>query len=75
MDKQIHVPTKHETEEKRVETEIEEIEKSFFGLLIHHTTEHLVSFLLYMGLIGLGAWCAFFYIRCYAEEEEEKENG
>lgn len=75
MGKQIHVPTEHETEEKRTETEIEEIEKSFFGLLIQHITEHLVSFLLYASLVGFGAWCAFFYIRTYAKEEEEENHG
>lgn len=72
MDKQIHVPTPHEKEEERIETEIEEIEKSFFGLLLQSALDHLADYLLYMALIGLGAWLAFFYIRTYADEKEEE---
>ncbi len=68
---QVHVPTSNHDEE-RIETEIEEIEKKFFGILIQHVTEHVSFFLLYAFLVALGAWCAFFYIRQYAEEEEDR---
>jgi len=74
MDKKIHVPTPNEVEgEQRVETEIEDIEKSFFGILVHYTLNHVATFLLYTALVGFGAWLAFFYIRTYAADVTEKE--
>lgn len=57
-------------EERRIERDLEEIEKEFFRDLLHALLEQVSRYILYGALLGLGAWLAFYYLRCYAEREE-----
>ena len=57
-------------EERRIERDLEEVVKEFYKDLFSAILDHLSRYLLCGALLGLGAWLAFYYLRCYAEREE-----
>ena len=63
-------------EGKRIERDLEDVEKEFYTDLLRALLDYISRYLLYAGILALGAWLAFYYIQCYAERaEREKSRG
>lgn len=47
----------------------------FYRHLVNYTVHYIARFLLYMALVGLGAWLAFCYLSDAKEGESDGDSG